>query len=132
LFEKAKRADAALLWSNNLLLFWMSLIPFVTAYLGENCRAPLAVGVYGGVLSLASVGFLLLQIELDRQAPDDAARRTEFRRMKRKAFLSVLCYAASAGLAMVSIHASYAVFVIIPLLYFWPEGNRGQGIGNRE
>ena len=121
LFEKAKGADASLLWSNNLLLFWMSLIPFVTAYLGENCHEPLALCVYGGIMALASTGFLLLQTALDRQAPEDSARQAEFRKMKRKAFFSVLCYGAAAFLAFFSIDASYVVFVIIPLLYFWPE-----------
>ena len=47
LLHTALRADAALLWTNNLLLFWMSLIPFVTGYMGENHTAPLAVAMYG-------------------------------------------------------------------------------------
>jgi len=87
LFEKAKGADASLLWSNNLLLFWMSLIPFVTAYLGENCHEPLALCVYGGIMALASTGFLLLQTALDRQAPEDSARQAEFRKNEAQSLL---------------------------------------------
>jgi uncharacterized membrane protein len=121
LVEKARRADAALLWSNNNLLFWMSLIPFVTAYLGENCHAPLAVSVYGGVLTFACAAFLLLQIVLAKQDRDDAARQIEFRRLNRKGIVSIGCYATSVGLAWVSVYFSFAIFVIIPLIYFWPE-----------
>jgi uncharacterized membrane protein len=124
--EKARRADAALLWANNNLLFWMSLIPFVTAYLGENSRAPLAVAVYGGVFVLTCTAFLLLQIVLGRQDSADAARKAEFKRLNRKATLSIASYVASVILAFVSIDASYAIFVIIPLLYFWPE-RKGAG-----
>ncbi len=121
LVDNARRANAALLWSNNLLLFWMSLIPFVTGYLGENSRAPLAVAVYGAVLVCTCGAFLLLQVVLARQEPNDAARQLEFRRLNHKAFFSMTCYTASVGLAFVSIYASFAIFVIIPMLYFWPE-----------
>jgi uncharacterized membrane protein len=119
--EKARYANAALLWSNNLVLFWMSLIPFATAYLGENCHAPLAVALYGSVFVLTCLAFLLLQVVLSRQDIRDAARKLEFDRLNRKAAFSISCYAASVGLAFVSTYASYAIFVIIPLLYFWPD-----------
>lgn len=119
--DKARRADAALLWSNNLLLFFMSLIPFVTAYLGENCHEPLAVAVYGVVLVFACAAFLLVQTVLGRQNASDEAQRIEFRRLNHKAIFSLCCYAASVALAFVSVYASFAIFVIIPLLYFWPE-----------
>ena len=119
--DQARHADAALLWSNNLLLFWMSLIPFVTAYLGENCHEPLAVAVYGAVLVFACAAFLLVQVVLGRQNAGDAARKIEFRRLNHKAIFSISCYTASVALAFVSVYVSFAIFVIIPLLYFWPE-----------
>ena len=48
MLHSARRADARLLWSNNLLLFWMSLVPFVTAYMGDHHRDPRAVGSLRG------------------------------------------------------------------------------------
>jgi uncharacterized membrane protein len=121
LMEKARRADAALLWSNNLLLFWMSLIPFATGYLGEYCHAPLALAVYGAVFVFTSSSYLLFQVVLSRQDSDDASRQLEFKRLNRKATFSIVCYVASVVLAFVSVYASYTIFVMIPLLYFWPE-----------
>ncbi len=121
LMEKARHADAALLWSNNYLLFWMSLIPFATAYLGEDCHAPLAVAVYGAAMALASSGFVLLQAVLARQDRQDHARQLEFRRMRRKATVATACYTGSVVLAHFSVYTSFAIFVIFPLLYFWPE-----------
>ena len=85
MLEKARRAEPGLLWSNNFLLFWMSLIPFSTAYLGQNCHEKLAVGVYGAVMVLACAAFLLLQITLARQEPEDSARQVLFRRLNHKA-----------------------------------------------
>lgn len=61
LMHLAKHATAGLLWANNNLLFWMSLIPFVTAYMGQTHGAPLAVATYGAVLTLAAGGFTLLR-----------------------------------------------------------------------
>lgn len=121
LMEKARQASAALLWSNNLLLFWMSLIPFATGYLGEHCHAPLALVVYGSVFVLTSASYLLFQMVLSKQDPNDAARQLEFKKLNRKAAFSIGCYIASVALAFVSVYASYAIFVMIPMLYFWPE-----------
>ena len=121
LIEKARYANAALLWANINLLFWMSLIPFVTAYLGENCHATLAVAVYGAIMTVASSGFLLLQTTLARQNSKDAALQLEFRRLNHKALASLVSYAASIGLAFYSVYISFAIFIVFPLLYFWPE-----------
>ena len=119
--EKARWANAALLWSNNLLLFWMSLIPFATAYLSGNSKAPLAVGVYGLVFVLTCISSLLLQAVLTKQNSNDAAKKREFRLLNGKTVLSIACYLVSVGMAFVSIYVSYAIFVIIPLTYLWPE-----------
>jgi uncharacterized membrane protein len=121
LVEMAYRADPALLWSNNNLLFWMSLIPFATAYLGENYHAPLAVAIYGSAMTFAASGFVLLQNVLAKQNRDNPSRQLEFKRINRKAMISLGCYAASVPLAWVSIYLSFAIFVIIALAYFWPE-----------
>ena len=61
LLHSARRADARLLWSNNNLLFWMSLVPFVTAYMGNNYRDPRAVGLYGVVLVLCASALCCLR-----------------------------------------------------------------------
>ena len=120
---KALRANPALLWANNCLLFWMSLIPFVTAYLGTNDAAPLAVACYGAVFALTAAAFLLLQITIDRQDRANPMRQHEFMWMKRKAAFATLSYSASVVLAFVSVRVSLGIFVLFPALYFWPEGH---------
>ena len=119
--ETASRASTSLLWSNNNLLFWMSLIPFATAYLGQNCHEPLAVAVYGATLALTCAAFLLLQGVICAQNTGNDQRLAEFRKLKRLALITIASYAASVPLAWYSVNISFAIFVVFPALYFWPE-----------
>ena len=121
LLHSARRADARLLWANNNLLFWMSLVPFVTAYMGNNYRDPRAVGLYGIVLAFCSVSFVLLRsaIVLHHSDNDDMVRY--HRRVQAKNLYSLLLYAGSVPLAFVDIRISFFIFVFVALSYFLPE-----------
>jgi uncharacterized membrane protein len=110
-----------LLWSNNALLFWMSLIPFVTAYLGRNHHAPLAVAAYGAVMTLTSITFLLLQLSVSQQYDVESAVRSAFRKVFWKSSASAILYALSVPIAFLSVYVSLTIFVIFPLLYCLPE-----------
>src|SRR5579864_6625062 len=70
LIHAVRSVTARLLWSNLNLLFWMSLVPFVTDFLGKNYRNPMAVALYGLDLALCGTSFYLLRMELVRQEPD--------------------------------------------------------------
>ena len=121
MIHAARRADAALLWSNNHLLFWMSLIPFATAYMGETHGTPLVVAVYGGVLALASMAFTLMRGVIAGQHRDDADSITHHRRVQLKNLLSAGIYAGSVPMAFLSVRVSLAIFCLVPALYFLPE-----------
>ena len=121
LLHLAKRADARLLWANNILLFWMSLIPFVTRYMGLNPRVPFAVALYGGVMTLSATAFTLLRHIVNLQLGRDHETATYHRGKLWKSIYSTALYAAAVPLAYVSISAAYAIFVLIPILYFIPE-----------
>jgi uncharacterized membrane protein len=113
--------NARLLWSNLNLLFWMSLIPFVTDFLGRNPRASLPVSLYGISLSLCGAAFSILRVELARQHSHDPEMSEYHSRIQLKNLFSTLLYLAAAGLAHVSIYISYFVYVLIPAMYFLPE-----------
>lgn len=117
----AKRAEPALMWANNNLLFWMSLIPFVTGYFGQHFREPLAIAAYGAVLTLTALGFLLLQWAIARQNGESEAGIGTFCRIRMKSMVSIALYAGSVGMAFVEYRASYAIFVLVPAAYFLPE-----------
>jgi uncharacterized membrane protein len=121
LMHHARHASAALLWSNNALLFCMSLIPFATAWLGQNPGAPLPVALYGGVLASAAYAFTLLRWVVNHQHECDGELREYNDRMLRKSFYSSTLYASTIALAFVHIYVAYAIFILIPVIYFLPE-----------
>jgi len=116
-----RQVTARLIWSNLNLLFWMSLVPFVTDFLGKNHREPMAVGLYGLDLTLCSVAFWLLRTELVRQETHNFEMVEYHRGIQRKNGVSFLLYLSSVPLAYVSIYVSYFIFALIPALYFLPE-----------
>ncbi|MFN3265742.1 MAG: TMEM175 family protein [Deinococcales bacterium] len=121
LLAKANRADVRVLWANINLLFWISLIPFVTAYMGENYAAPLTVSVYGLVLAIASISFTPLRLAIAAQHPKHKEKQQQHQQVLRKNSIAPILYLAGAMLANVSIWISFAMFVLVPIIYFLPE-----------
>lgn len=121
LIHAVREVSARLLWANINLLFWMSLVPFVTEFVGNNYREPFAVALYGLDLTMCSGAFYLLRAELVRQHWQDIEMREYHRGVQRKNGFSFLLYLSSVALAYVSVYASFLVFVLIPALYFLPE-----------
>ena len=121
LIHAVHRVTARLLWANMYLLFWMSLVPFVTDYLGKNYREPMAVALYGLDLVLCSSAFYFLRIILVQQDRYDSALAEYHESIQRKNAFSAASYLASVPLAYVSIYASYLIFALIPAMYFLPE-----------
>ncbi len=121
LIHAVREVSARLLWSNINLLFWMSLVPFVTDFMGKNHREPMAVALYGLDLTMCSSAFYFLRAELVRQYSHDPEMQEYHRGVQRKNGFSFLLYLSSVPLAYVSIYASFLVFVLIPALYFLPE-----------
>jgi uncharacterized membrane protein len=116
-----RQVTARLLWSNLNLLFWMSLVPFVTDFMGKNYREPLAVALYGLDLFLCSCSFYVLRMELARQEQANSEMAEYHAAIQRKNALSAALYFSSAPLAYVSIYASFFIFALIPAMYFLPE-----------
>jgi uncharacterized membrane protein len=121
LVHAVRSVTARLLWSNLYLLFWMSLIPFVTDYAGKNYREPMAIALYGLDLFMCSTGYYFLRLELIRQSQHDSTMREHHERINRKGAFAAALYLLSVPLAYVSIYASFFIFVLIPAMYFLPE-----------
>ncbi len=121
LLRYAKSPDSRLLWANNLLLFWMSLIPFVTKYMGVNYKTSFAVATYGAVLSMTGWSFAFLRHTLHKQIQKEQELKSHHKEKLRKSSLSATLYTASVPLAYVSVYLSYLIFILIPVLYFLPE-----------
>jgi uncharacterized membrane protein len=121
LIHAVREVTARLLWSNLNLLFWMSLVPFVTDFLGKNFRQPMAVALYGLDLGLCGCSFYLLRTELVRQDRDNSNLKDYHTVIQRKNAFSAALYLLSVPLAYLSIYASFFIFALIPAMYFLPE-----------
>jgi TMEM175 potassium channel family protein len=121
LIHAVRGVTARLLWSNLYLLFWMSLVPFVTDYLGKNYHEPLAVALYGLDLLLCASAFYLLRIILVEQDRHDGNLVDYHRSIQRKNTFSAALYLSSVPLAYVSVYGSFFIFALIPAMYFLPE-----------
>jgi uncharacterized membrane protein len=121
MIHAVRQVTARLLWSNLNLLFWMSLVPFVTDFMGKNYREPIAVALYGLDLLLCSCSFYILRIELVRQEQANPEMAEYHAGMQHKNAFGVTLYLLSVPLAYVSIYASFFIFALIPAMYFLPE-----------
>jgi uncharacterized membrane protein len=121
LMPTAPVAARPLMWWNNNLLFWMSLVPFVTGFLGANPFLPSAYALYGVVLSLCILSLMLLRLHIARGAKTEKPVEAHHARLLRKTALGAALYAASVPLAYVSIYLSMAIFAVVPAMFFLPE-----------
>ena len=120
LFHAVQRVDGLVLWANVHLLFWLSLFPFATAWMGEHEAAPTTVAVYGAVLLSAAVAYFLLTRALLRLHPEDShLARALGADWKGKA--SAGAYAVAIPLAFVSRWASLAIFAGVAVVWWVPD-----------
>jgi uncharacterized membrane protein len=121
LIHAVRVVNARLLWSNINLLFWMSLTPFVTDFMGRNPRAPFPVALYGLSLAMCGFAFWILRIEIARQHRHDPEMSEYHSRVQLKNLFSGFLYLSAAALAHVLVYISYFIYVLIPAIYFLPE-----------
>lgn len=116
----ADRIDGRVMWPNLHLLFWLSLIPFTTAWMGTNHFAPLPTAVYGAVLILAAIAYTILQTSL---IAVNGACATLARAVGSdvKGRLSVALYAVGIGLAFVNHWIALALYVAVAVIWLVPD-----------
>jgi uncharacterized membrane protein len=120
LMHAVERINGSVLWANMHLLFWLSLVPFVTGWMSENRFAPVAVALYGAVLLLCGLAFVLLTRCLVTIHGRDSTIATSLRGdFKGKA--SVAVYAVAIPLAFVRWWLAFALYVAVAALWFVPD-----------
>lgn len=120
MLHATERIDGTVLWANLHLLFWLSLIPFATGWMGENHFAALPIAVYGMVLLLAAAAWLILQSAiLKRQGPNSKLAAALGRDWKGK--VSAASYVAAVALAFVNSWIALGLYVFVALLWLVPD-----------
>ncbi len=112
--------NAAILWANLHLLFWLSLVPFVTGWMGESHLAPGPTAVYGVILVLAAIAYLLLQHAILRQEGADSTLAAAVGR-DRKGKTSLLLYALAILVAFVRPWMAGALYVVGAVMWLVPD-----------
>ena len=116
----ADKVTGSMLWANLHLLFWLSLIPFTTGWMGENHFAPVPAAVYGAVLLMAAIAYFVLQRRIIvSQGPDSLLKRAIGSDWKGK--LSPLLYVAGIVLAFVNQWLAIALYVLVALMWLIPD-----------
>jgi uncharacterized membrane protein len=114
------RITGGILWANLHLLFWLSLMPFVTGWMGENHFAPLPTALYGVVLLFAGVAYYILEQTIIR-SQGASSRLREAVGGDRKGVISVVLYAVAIPLAFVNQLLSDALYVLVALMWLVPD-----------
>jgi uncharacterized membrane protein len=120
MLHAATRVTGAVLWANLHLLFWLSLFPFTTAWMGENHFSAAPTAVYGVVLLMAGVAYVILQATIIKaQGADSLLRRAVGGDWKGKA--SALAYVAAVAAAYARPWLAQTIYVMVALLWLVPD-----------
>ena len=120
LLHVTRRVTGGILWANAHLLFWLSLVPFVTAWMGENHFAPVTMAAYGVILFLAGVAYLVLQrVIIISQGPESVLAGAVGRDIKGK--VSALLYALAIPAAFIRPWIASMLFVSVAMIWLIPD-----------
>ena len=120
MLETVHRINGKTLWANMFLLFWLSLVPFATGWMGETSFATVPTSLYGVTLLMPAVGYTILERVLIGAHKDNAllhaAVGNDF-----KGKISLVLYAAGIGLAFVNPWIAVALYVLVAVMWFVPD-----------
>ena len=120
MLHAASRINGKVLWANLHLLFWLSIIPFTTGWMGENHFEPLPTALYGVVLLMAAVGYtILLRCLIEAEGQDSKLAQAVGK--DSKGLLSLVCYAAAIPLSFIAVWIAWALYVAVALIWMVPD-----------
>jgi len=131
MFHATKHVTGGILWANLHLLFWLSLFPFTTGWMGENHLTPTPTAVYGFVLLMAAIAYYILQRAIIASQGANSLLATAIGK-DWKGKLSPAFYLAAIPLAFVSVWISSGLYVFVALIWLVPDRRIERVLTNRE
>jgi uncharacterized membrane protein len=121
MLHATKSVNGKVLWANMHLLFWLSLIPFVTGWMGENHFAPLPTAIYGIILFCSAIAYTILQTTIVRHhhGENELLARAVGNDLKGK--ISILLYIVAIFAAFVHHSISHVLYVMVALIWLVPD-----------
>ncbi|HEV3222289.1 MAG TPA: TMEM175 family protein [Puia sp.] len=121
--------NASIIWSNMNLLFWLSLIPFATGWMGENHYAQNTVILYAILMLVCGISFTILQICIERISKENSKLVQAFASLRQKGIFSVICYLLAIVLAYYNTLYSAILFCIVAARWLVPDRGIEKAIG---
>ena len=129
LFHATDRVNGTIMWANNHLLFWLSLVPFVTDWMGQNHFATIPVAIYGVVLLMCGVAFYVLaQTIIRSQGPESKLKKLLGNDWKGQ--ISPLLYLLAIGLAFINPMIAEGLYALVALMWLIPDRRIERGISH--
>ena len=133
MFHAVKSVSGGILWGNLHLLFWLSLLPFASAWMGEHTRESLPVGVYGGLLLMCGMAYsILVRLLMRHEGPDSILARAIG--SDRKGNASVVAYAVAIAASPFAPLVALGIYALVALAWLVPDRRieRAMGINSLE
>jgi uncharacterized membrane protein len=131
MLHAAKQVSGGILWANLHLLFWLSLVPFATGWMGRNYLNSAPVALYGLVLLMAGVAYYILARALIAKHGQDSALALAMGR-DTKGIASIVIYAVAIPLAFVNTWAACALYVSVAMMWLVPDRRIEHALAKRE
>jgi uncharacterized membrane protein len=120
LLHASERINGAIMWANMSFLFWLSLIPFVTSWVGEYRDAPLPAAAYGVVLLMAGVAYLIMERQMVRENGPQSVLAGAVG-TDRKGLVSLMGYIAAIAFAFVSPRLAELIYALVAVMWIVPD-----------
>ena len=131
LWQAVERVSGSVLWANLHLLFWLSLVPFVTGWMGENHFATMPVALYGVVLWMSGLAYFIM-VRILMSNHDKQSVLTEALGSGVKERISLVVYTAAIPLAFVSAWIALALYVFVAVMWFVPDSRIERRLSGRK
>jgi uncharacterized membrane protein len=132
LLHTIKHVSWRIIWANMHLLFWLSLIPFATGWMGENHFQQNTVIVYGVLLICCALAFTILQLIIQNEHPKNSQLEIAFEKLRTKGYFSLAGYISGVALAFVNTTFSFLLFVAVAILWLIPDRGIEKAITQHE
>ena len=131
LLHSLKQVSSGVIWANLNLLFWLSLVPFATGWMGENEFASNTISFYGLLLLISGISFTVLQKVVEKNTHDLDELKKAFKNLNKKGIASSTGYLLSVPLAYVNPLFSGIIFIVIAVIWLVPDKNIEEALKNR-
>lgn len=122
LFHQIKHTDRKLLWYSIHLLFWMSIVPFGTNFIGANTLLWQASFFYGIIFFMSALSFTILRnYVIKNNLLHDSINKKSHIKIRNKNRVALAIYLSAAFVSIISVYISFVLFLVVPAMYFIPE-----------